>query len=144
MAIDPAATGNAVPPGGQFILETRNTLDMPVEDLAQLGSQIKEVMAANDLDSIAVAVKGNEPFGGAANPWIDILHVILPNAEAIKEDVFNGVIALCVAYMRTRFKRKHESTRPRQIRVRTPDGHPVLEISIDGPDDEAKFSTPNS
>jgi hypothetical protein len=142
MASGSAVHENEVGSGRQLVLETRNTLDLSVDELAQLAAQLQELMAANGLSDVLVTVKGDEPFG-AGNDWFDVLHIILPHAEVMKDDVFAGMVALVVAYMRTRFKRKHESTRPRQIKVRTSDGRKVLEVTIDSPDADPEFSTPS-
>ncbi len=125
----------------QLVLETPNPLDMSLDELAGLAKQIQEFLAANGLNDVSVTVRGEEPEG-AGNYLLDILNIILPSAEAMKEDVFKGMVALTVAYMRTRFKKKYEGMRTRQIRFRLPNGVTVFEVTINSFDADPKFSTP--
>jgi hypothetical protein len=142
MASGSAVYENEVGSGRQVILETHNTLDLSTDELAPLAAQFQELMALNGLGDVPVTVKGDDPLG-AGNHWFDVLHIILPNTEVIKDDVFKGMIALAVAYMKTRFKRKDEETRPRQIKVRMFNGRKVLEVTINGPDDDPEYGTPS-
>ena len=141
VASDPTVHQSETASDRQLVLETRNTLDLSMDELLQLAAQLQEFIASNGISDLLVTVRGDEPLG-AGNHWFDVLHIILPRAEVMKEDTFEGMIALAVAYMRSRFKRKHEGTRPRQVKVRTSNGQEVLEVTINSPDADPEFSAP--
>src|SRR5690348_15799663 len=104
-----------------LILETPNPLDLSLDDLRDLSAEIANTLVEHGAGGIPVSVSGDEPLG-AGNEFTEILNIILPNAEFIKETAFAAVIASATTFMRARFKRKHEGTRPRQINVHTPEG----------------------
>jgi hypothetical protein len=116
-----APVGGIVGPGRALILQTPNPLDLSVEDLEGLVADLEKAMAASGINNVPVKAMGNEPLG-VGNQLIDHLFLFLPDAEFIKQTAFTTVIAAATVFMRGRFKRKHESGRPRQIAVYDPDG----------------------
>jgi hypothetical protein len=88
-----------------------------------------------------VKVRGNEPLG-SGNQFTDFLVLILPNAEFIKETAFTAIIGSSIAFMRRRFKRKHESRRPREIQVHGPDEQLIVVIKLTSEDAEPEWSNP--
>lgn len=130
--------GSEVP----LILETPNPLDLSVRDLEELAADLENVMAANGLSGVPVRVRGNEPLG-AGNQLTDYLFMFLPNAEFIKETAFTAVIGAATVFMRKRFKRKHESRRPRQIDVYGPDGKLLTTFKLTSENAESEQSDPD-
>ena len=130
--------GSEVP----LILETPNPLDLSVRDLEELAADLERVMAANGLGGVPVKARGNEPLG-AGNQLTDYLFIFLPNAEFIKETAFTAVIGAATVFMRKRFKRKHESRRPRQIDVYGSDGKLLRTFKLISEDAEPEQSDPD-
>ena len=120
----------------RLILDTPNRHDLSLADLGALASDLEAVLAEHTRRDVDVVVSGEEPLG-AGNNWIDQIFVVLPNAEFIKEAAFTGVVAAVTKFMRTRFKRPHEATRPRRISVQVPDGTVVVVVTLESEDHEA-------
>lgn len=143
MASGSASTGDIATSASALILETPNPLDLSIEDLEGLAAHMQSAMAAADeANPFPVKVRGNEPLG-AGNQLIDYLHLFLPNAEFIRQTAFTTVIATATVFMRGRFKRKHESRRPRQINIYGPDGELLRVIKLMSEDAAPESSEPD-
>lgn len=126
----------SAPPVGRLVLESPNPLDLSTDDLADLAAQL------TDLSGLPVTVQGDEPLG-AGNDWVDVLNIILPNAEYIKDTIFTAVLTSAAAFMRKRFQRKHESTRPRRIDLWAPDGQLMGTVLLTTADADPEWSEPS-
>jgi hypothetical protein len=128
---------------GQLVLGTRNPQDLSVDDLTELATQLTDFMAINGRPGVRVTVKGDELFG-AGNHFIEILEIILPNAEFIKDTVYTALLTGPVtAFMRKRFMRKHGRTRPRHVRILGPDGRLLGTLVFATTDAEPEWSEPD-
>jgi hypothetical protein len=128
-----------VTPEGSLILETPNPKDLSTADLAELATELTDLMAANGQAGTPVLFKGDEPLG-AANSWVQFIDVILPSADFIKNTVYTALLASVTAFMRKRFRRKHESTRPRSVRVWAPDGRLLGTLTLSSADADPEWS----
>jgi hypothetical protein len=133
--------GDDVGSGRALVLETPNPLDLSVAELQELAADLKDVMAANGLRGVPVSARGNEPLG-AGNQLIDYLFIFLPSPEFLKETAFNAVMGAVIYFMRKRFKKKHESRRPRQIEVYGPDGELLKTFKLLSEDAQPEESGP--
>jgi hypothetical protein len=104
-----------------LVLQTPNPLDLSIDDLEGLAAQVASVLAQSGWQDMQVTVDAYEPLG-AGNNLADILYIILPSAEFMKDTIFATVVASVTAFMQSRFKRKHESKRPRIVHFFDPDG----------------------
>lgn len=138
------ASGSAQPRDdvGSLVLETPNPLDLSITELEDLAADLEGVMAANGLSGVPVRARGNEPLG-AGNQLIDYVFVFLPNVEFLKETAFNAVVGAVIYFMRKRFKKQHESRRPRQIEVYGPDGELLKTYRLMSEDAEPEESDPD-
>jgi hypothetical protein len=136
---DLGPTATPTSSAGHLVLETLNPLDLSTDDLADLAAQLTDLMSASGPSELPVTVRGDEPLG-AGNDWIDVLNIILPNAEFIKETIYTAVLTSAVTFMRKRFRRKHESTRPRKINIWRPDGQLVGTLILTDEDAEPQWS----
>jgi hypothetical protein len=138
MASASAALGREASSMKALILQTSNPLDLSIEDLAELAERLERDMTTSGHGDVPVKVRGNEPLG-AGNQFTDFLILILPNAEFIKETAFTAIIGSSIAFMRRRFKRKHESRRPREIQVYGPDEQLKVVIKLTSEDAEPEW-----
>jgi hypothetical protein len=141
MASGSTPLGNGMGSEGALVLETPNPLDLSVRELEELAADLESVMAANGLSGVPVKARGNAPLG-VGNELTDYLFMFLPNAEFLKETAFNAVIGTTIVFMRKRFKRKHESRRPRQVDVYGPDGKLLATFKLASEDAEPEQSGP--
>jgi hypothetical protein len=96
-------------------------------------------MAANGQTGTPVLFKGDEALG-VANGWVQFIDVILPSADFVKNTVYTALLASVTAFMRKRFGRKHESTRPRSVRVWAPDGRLLGTLTLSSADADPEWS----
>ncbi|MFC5008712.1 hypothetical protein ACFPIJ_64220 [Dactylosporangium cerinum] len=124
-------------------LESLNPLDMTLEELADLSATMQKTLIQASCSDVEIEVRGENPHG-AGHGWIDALEVVLPSAEFMKEAVWGGLLAAATAFMRSRFKRKHESKRPRQIRFYDSEGNHLGSINIDSAESDDQWTDPPS
>lgn len=124
-----------------LVIETPNPLDLSIPELSELAAEITGLINAKRLSDVRVTVKGDDQFG-AGNNWIDILQIILPSADFIKDTIYTAILSSATEFMRKRFKRKHEETRPRRIDVRAPDGRLLMTLTLATAEAQPEVSAP--
>lgn len=69
----------------------------------------------------------NTPSAGSGNAWHDILQVVIPNADWLKDGAYSYLFKTVETYMRKRYSLPYEEDRPREgVYLLGPDGHEVL------------------
>ncbi len=137
MTTDPVDSG----PPSSIILESDNSKNLSADELGGLVGELEGVLRDAGQEHLTVAGVAHEPRG-AGNNWVDVLAVFLPSAEFVKEQVFALLLPHVVTFMRKRFSRKHEATRPRIVILYGPDGQPLKEIELKTPDGEPSWREP--
>lgn len=119
----------------QIILESPNGRDLSQSELDGLATDFRRALRAANRADIAVNVVAGEPLG-VGNAYVDVLHWFVPSADFLRDQVYDVLVACVVAFMRTRFLRKHGKTRPRVTIIYGPDGRPLKAVTIETPDGE--------
>jgi hypothetical protein len=112
-----------------LVLETPNPLDLSVDDLSELANEIQAVLDESNYSELPIKV-WSEPILGAANNFLDILYVFLPNADFFRDLVWAPVAAKIVNFMRKRFSRPHEAARTRIAYIYGPDGGILSSVKL--------------
>ena len=141
MAFESAPPSESVTSERTLVLETPNPLDLSIAELQELAANLEHAIAANGQSGVSVRARGNEPLG-AGNQLVDYLFIFLPDPEFLKEAAFNAVMASVIYFMRKRFKKKHESRRPREVQVYGPDGKLLKTFKLISEDAEPEESGP--
>jgi hypothetical protein len=112
-----------------LILETPNPLDLSIADLSSLANEIEAVLEESNYAETPIKV-WSEPTLGAANNFLDILYVFLPNADFFRDLVWAQVVAKLIDFMRRRFSRPHETARTRITYIYGPDGRILSTVEL--------------
>jgi hypothetical protein len=119
------------------LLETINPLDMTPPELWQLAD-----LLTTSTDGVKFEVAYEDQHGAGVS-WHEVLHLWLPSHEFLKNDAWAIVIGMVVENLRSRFKRAHNSKRPKTLIVHsTETGKELLHITIDTEQAELREEPP--
>lgn len=93
------------------LLESNNPLDVTPEDLDDLAELLE---AAEPESSVEIGYEGQY---GAGVTGHEVLYFWIPNAEALRDGLYVGMITATLAWLRGRFKRKHSERRTKILTV---------------------------
>jgi hypothetical protein len=93
------------------LLESNNPLDVTPEDLDDLAELLE---AAEPESSVEI---GYEDQYGAGVTGHEVLYFWIPNAEALRDGLYVGMITATLAWLRGRFKRKYSERRTKTLTV---------------------------
>lgn len=94
----------------EIVLATPHSLDLELDELTTLAMTINQELAGQ-----LRARAAGRPHRGTATRFIDVIQLILPSADFVKDAAYTLLIERVIAFMRERFKRPHEERRPRHI-----------------------------
>lgn len=109
------------------MFESRNARDLTQGELDDLAREIDSELLASGRQDVSTAAVAHDATGGG-HSWTDVLHVFLPSADFLKDAVWTTVLARVEHFLRRRFHRPHEATRPRVLVVRESEGGEVLDV----------------
>jgi hypothetical protein len=125
-----------------LILESDNAKNLSADELRLLAGELADLLRNAGQEHLTVNSVAHEPKG-AGNNFADVLFVFLPTADFVKDQVWGLVLPRVVSFMRKRFSRKHEATRPRVVILYGPDGQPLREIELKSADSEPVWREPD-
>jgi hypothetical protein len=119
-------------------LESVNSKDLSLADLRLLAQELERDVNRSRPRTVRVIVRGEKPVG-AGNTWVDVLLLFLPSAEFIREEAFRILVTRILTFMRSRFRRPHERSRPRLVCIYGPDGSILKKVQIDSEDERERW-----
>jgi hypothetical protein len=124
-----ASTSQVSEPSCQasIVLESRNARDITQAELDDLAREIDSELVACGRRDVSAAAVAHDATGGG-HSWTDVLYVFLPSADFLKDAVWTTVLERVERFLRRRFDRPHEASRPRVLVVRESEGGEVLEV----------------
>jgi hypothetical protein len=114
-------------PAAAIILESPNARDLTLADLNVLVEDLQQVIRSAGRTDLDVAAVACEPVG-VANHFAETLHCFLPSADFLKDQLYTLLTLRILAFMRKRFARPHEGSRPRAVILYDDRGNPLRTI----------------
>jgi hypothetical protein len=114
-------------PPAAIILESPNVKDLPLAELNVLVEELQQVIQSAGRTDLVVVAVACEPMG-VANHFADTLHCFLPSADFFKDQLYTLLTLRILSFMRKRFARPHEGSRPRAVILYDGHGNPLRTI----------------
>jgi hypothetical protein len=99
------------------ILESGNDLDITQAELDDVVARVEARLRESHITGIEVVAIA-QTAKGVGNQWADVLHVFIPARNALPEVIWVIILDQVKDLMRARFRKRHESRRPRVIVIR--------------------------
>ena len=93
------------------ILETNNPLDVTPDDLEDLADLLEAAVSQSSIE-----ISYQDQYGAGVTGH-EILLIWIPHAESLRDNLYAALIVAAIAWLRSRFKRRHGESRAKVITV---------------------------